>query len=191
MRTLRANIAAWHVAGDAPAVAGNSNWAAAQSLTWPADLQSWNQRIVDGHGIADRANDDITDESVWIYEFGGQPVGAMVVDNGNGFIHIEFLVTHPGSADCGAALIQKAVELSCAANFGGKVRLAANGPTSEEFYAHLGFVNIQNGGSDTMELNPANSDKWVQGNNSYRYKPFLTTSAWLSSITPSSDAKKA
>jgi len=144
--------------------------------------RNWLQRGASAIGIVEDMIEEWRPDSedLWVYIMCGQPLGAMTTtaDDDDHFIHIDYLATHPGSADCGGVLIQKAVQLSSAKGFNGVVRLCAATDQARDVYRHLGFVDIANGGADDMELNPARSPKWHPAGNSYRYGPYVPGSRW-------------
>ena len=174
LRNLKAAIANYltDVGAAAPPSAGRD-----------AAHQQWLERGGSAYGIVDAIKDDWhpDTEDLWVYLICAQPIGVMTIAQaGNGFLHIDYLATHPGSADCGGVLMQKAVQLSVAAGCGGKIRLCAANDHARQVYAHLGFKTIANGGADDMELDPATSAKWARLAGSYHYAPYVPGSRWAS-----------
>ncbi|HEY1932243.1 MAG TPA: GNAT family N-acetyltransferase [Acetobacteraceae bacterium] len=178
LKQLKKNMKGWDKPSGIPERTSGSEWATDQWAVWPRQREKWIDRAQTSQGLVEDFIDELGDEDVWFYMVAGQPIGAMSLRSEEGFIHIEYLVTHPGSSDGGGALIQKAVQLSSKAGKGGKVRLCAGNENAHDMYEHMGFVDIEDAGPDDMELNPATSGEWVPSNGSYRYKSYVGGSRW-------------
>jgi hypothetical protein len=148
---------------------------------WPGERGAWNDRVETSDGLVDDMLDELGEEDVWIYRVTGEPVGIMFLSGGQNWLHIEYLVTHPGSKDCGGVLIEKAVNLSVGAGYGGRLRLCAGNDNATEMYAHMGFVE-KNEGPDNMELVPSTQGaKWqATPGGGYRFIPYLGGGLWAS-----------
>jgi GNAT superfamily N-acetyltransferase len=178
LRQLKKNMKGWETPPAVPERTSGSKWATDQWAVWPGQRGKWIDRAESSLGLVEDILEELGDEDVWFYMLGGQPIGAMTLIPKEGFIHIDYLVTHPGSSDGGGALIEKAVQLSSKAGNGGKLRLCAANENAHDMYEHMGFVDIEGGGADDMELNPATSSQWVSSHGSYRYKSYVGGSRW-------------
>ncbi|MDB5306914.1 MAG: hypothetical protein JWO38_1116 [Gemmataceae bacterium] len=173
LRTLKANMKDW----TAPPIPGrpgrDADFEEAAWDVWPAERRAWNARRAESRGLIVDMIEELGDDDVWVYRIGGAPIGVMIIYGCAGYLHIEYLVTHVGSKDCGGVLIQKAVTLSVAAGFHGRVRLFAGNENAASMYAHMGFVE-KDEGVDNMELVPANQPaKWQPTATGYCYIPYL------------------
>jgi hypothetical protein len=101
------------------------------------------------------------------------PIGIMLLNNKSNRVHIDALVTHPGTAGVGGALIEKAVDISVSRKYAGKVSLESLSRKSTEAYLALGFENKgEHGARGEMSLVPTDSGKWHQVNGHWQLKSY-------------------
>jgi hypothetical protein len=113
------------------------------------------------------AEDEDADYRGYIYDFGGQPLGVMILSVKADHIYIDFLVTHPASSGCGGILVEVAARLSVTEGKQGLVRLTAADDAAARAYGPMGFVNEVAGlpepANGPMRLNAATSALWANG----------------------------
>jgi hypothetical protein len=102
---------------------------------------------------------------------GGKPVGVMRSDLlTDGSVHINGIVTHPGTKGVGGALIEGAVNSSVKNGGSGMVHLQYLDQASREAYSKLGF-RFEGGSGVNMILVPAaRPDLWESTGDGYKLK---------------------
>jgi len=141
---------------------------------WPKARKKWLTRLEQSLGLIEDMIDELGDEEVYVYKVGGITVGCMFLSPSDTHVHIEYLVTHPGTDGAGGVLIERAVQRSCELGLNGVVRLCWANKNSKKMYEHMGFGEFAGSANtpDNFELKPAEkSDKWQPvGGGSYQYK---------------------
>jgi hypothetical protein len=82
--------------------------------------------------------------------------------------YIDALVTHPGSAGAGGALIEQAVNTSVEWGNDGMLKLAPVNGNAKKAYEAFGFVNS----GKAMTLDPVDNDKWCQQDGQWRLQKY-------------------
>jgi len=114
----------------------------------------------------------------YVYEFGGEPIGLMILQRKQGSVEILELVTSPLSGNAGDQLVEFAVNQSA----NGVVTLVASGQQARSFYLYLGFK--ADGGS-LLTLNPATSPTWEKVGNTWKRKKYKDSKVLhLKKLTP-------
>ena len=137
-----------------------------QSWTVPANaadkaVTDWNERIETAQSIACDIAKEVGDTRCFVYEIGRMGVGLMTLFKAHDPVHVDYMVTHAATRECGGILIEHAVYLSSAQGFGGAVELFAGTDIAEEAFAALGFVEDGViGEMANRRLTPAASAKW-------------------------------
>jgi GNAT superfamily N-acetyltransferase len=166
----------------------HGEWLQAAILGWQdtapgggPEQTRWNKRIAGGEERAYIISVCDASYEVYAYFYSGKPVGLMSLNPAEyakkGGVYIEDLVAHPGARNAGDLLVEKAVNLSRAGGYGGKLVLAAL-PGSHGFYKSVGFVPVHGGvwpAQETLltcELMPK-PPLWAQLNNRWKL-----TSMW-------------
>jgi len=148
---------------------GQSEWD-----LWPKARKKWLRRVGQSSSLIDDMIEDLDGEEVYIYKVSGITVGCMFLAPRETHVHIEYLVTHPGTDGAGGVLIERAVQRSCEMGFNGVVRLCYGNNDCKKMYEHMGFGDFAGSANtpDNFELKPAEkSDKWQPvGGGSYQYK---------------------
>jgi len=116
--------------------------------------------------------------------FDGEPIGLATIDNPRDGLSgpdrarskglkVVHAVTHPGAAGAGGALMERAVNLSQAQGYEGKLHLYPMSLAAASAYKALGFV--QRGVEMTLTpSSPTNRDRWVHQDGEWRLKKYLT-----------------
>ncbi len=101
-----------------------------------------------------------SDGHVFAYMLNGYPVGVIsCAGNNEGYEHIEALACNPGLSGCGAALIERAADLSVDHGRYGRLSIESMTGEVEAVYESYGFVEEFVGVAD-MVLDPASSPNW-------------------------------
>ncbi|MFM0738178.1 GNAT family N-acetyltransferase [Paraburkholderia xenovorans] len=168
-------------AGTAPAAA-KSKWDGRPVLV---DAQSWftlshkfqmnmqRFRGTDRGASAEKVlSEHMTGDQKHVYMLdGGKPVGVMTSHLlTDGSVHVNGVVTHPGSKGVGGALIEGAVNTSVKNGGSGMVHLQYLDQASRAAYSKLGF-RFEGGSGVNMILVPAaRPDLWERTDEGYRLK---------------------
>ncbi|MEA3117770.1 MAG: hypothetical protein QOI13_1040 [Paraburkholderia sp.] len=120
------------------------------------------KNVLDEHMTGDRKH---------VFMLGGKPVGVMRSDLlQDRSVHVNGIVTHPGSKGVGGALIEGAVNYSMKNGGSGIVHLQYLDEASREAYSKLGF-RFEGGSGVNMILAPAaRSDLWERTADGYRLR---------------------
>jgi hypothetical protein len=117
--------------------------------------ERWNVRIKNTKRFSWGA---IGGNFVVVYRVAGAPIGLMAMDELGGTPYVLGLVTHPGSENAGAILLEYAVQKSDEQGKGGKLKIMPENEECREAYLHLGFVGPPD---NLMTLDPASRrDIW-------------------------------
>jgi hypothetical protein len=178
----------------------SANWRgvnAAENGEYDMGEDDWfQQRMI---GVADISQDiagHAEEEGYrhFVYEVDGNPVAMQSLRNSpleayNGYTWIESLVTHPGTSDGGATMIEHTVNLSQAEGNNGRVVLAAYGE-SAAFYQRLGFQQTEHNYEEEIDgevteypvytLNPQESEYWNFGEGRWSLNYFEGRPQYLS-----------
>jgi hypothetical protein len=117
-------------------------------------------------------NDHMTGDHRHVFMLdGGKPVGVMTSDLlADGSVHVNGVVTHPGSKGVGGALIEGAVNTSMKNGGSGIVHLQFLDQASRQAYSKLGF-RLEGGSGVNMVLAPAaRPDLWERAEDGYKLK---------------------
>src|SRR5262249_9453851 len=150
-------------------------------------MKRWNQHISGAKDLFDLLDYSLKDGTLrmpgfrfFSYLIVGAPVGVMAVQVGNtaSALSITYLVTHPGTVNCGGILIERAVNLSEELGKGGRLTLDSLDKASSKAYAALGFTGynkhlIKGDGGAHMELDPRKSSQfWKEVNGVWKVSKF-------------------
>lgn len=146
------------------------------------EAEAWNSRVKDIALALEHRQVHATNVA---YMFGDQPVGLMSVSHPTDalsgqpapYMEVHALVSHPGSAGVGGALMEHAVNMAQEAGLNGKIRLITL-PGAKNAYKAMGFERLQ---FSTMELDPSKSDKWERAGDDGKWR--LTAHADKTYIT--------
>jgi Acetyltransferase (GNAT) domain len=117
------------------------------------------------------------EEHNYVYEYGGQVLGLLMVNIATDSVYIADLLAHPGTEGGGATLLEFAANLSQQHGFHGKLTLYSLNQNSSDFYLKMGFDRTKPaspaGGGD-MALNPAaRVDVWQFGGGQWMVKAYV------------------
>ncbi|MBD2784106.1 hypothetical protein ID858_04525 [Xenorhabdus sp. DI] len=164
-------------------VINSREWRYDNPLVPPDDEQTkWNKRYDDAHNILCCIDSyikyiDKKNLLFFVAYFRGVPVGALQFtykdepdkNKPADAPKINYLATHCGIRNCGALLVEYAVNESLQLGMDGKLRLAPLDNSSIPVSIKMGFTQLE--GGKYLYLNPAESNKWDCSNpNRYRYR---------------------
>ncbi|CDG16452.1 hypothetical protein [Xenorhabdus doucetiae] len=164
-------------------VINSRGWRYDNSLGSPDDEQTkWNERYDGAHNILCCMDSyiryiDKKNLLFFVAYFRGVPVGALQFtykdepdkNKPADAPKINYLATHCGIRNCGALLVEYAVNESLQLGMDGKLRLAPLDNSSIPVSLKMGFTQLE--GGKYLYLNPAESNKWDCSNpNRYRYR---------------------
>jgi hypothetical protein len=130
--------------------------------------ETWFDRLQDTHNLLRGIQEaDYSDDTVLAYYVGDQPIGVLVMSD-RSIPYIDALVTHPGSAGAGGALIEQAVNTSVEWGNDGMLKLAPVNGNAQKAYEAFGFVNS----GKAMTLDPVDNDKWCQQDGQWRLQKY-------------------
>jgi hypothetical protein len=120
--------------------------------------QSWEKRINDSWGIANsiglRAG---SLDDAYVYNAGSVPAAIAIFQRQSDHLELAWLTTHPGVAGAGKMMIEKGVNISENAGYGGKIKLTPLNDDAAGFYKSVGFISD---GTD-LALEPRKSNYWT------------------------------
>ena len=139
-----------------------------------AEEIAWNIRLHDTQWILNQLSEEgpAAPHSLACF-FDSEPIGIATCEHQKGefALEVNYLVTHPGQAGAGGALIEKAATLSAQLGLGGRLSLTAL-EQSEAAYAAMGFVND----GAQMTLDPSsteNASRWFQEDGQWKLRKYL------------------